>query len=199
MKHMVVVALVVFLLAGVCQVSPALAGHPHERTGFFIGFGGGGGSATFQDAGSRTGGAVGNFRIGYAVAPNLTIGLESSAWLKREEYGVVGLGSATATWVFSVATFGATFFPGNNGPYIKAGVGFGTASVETEATIFGLGTGSLKIDDSGFGILGAVGYEARLTPKFALGPEIEFAYMNVGGDLQSANYVSGSLMFSWYW
>jgi hypothetical protein len=62
-----------------------------------------------------------------------------------------------------------------------------------------LGSGKLGLDDNGFGLLGAFGYEWRLTPKFAMGPEVEFVYLNVGGEFGAANYVSGTWMLNWYW
>jgi hypothetical protein len=60
----------------------ALATHRHDRTGFMIGFGIGGGSAGLEDGGSREGSVTGNFRIGYSVRPDLVLHYEGSAWTK---------------------------------------------------------------------------------------------------------------------
>jgi hypothetical protein len=45
-----------------------------------------------------------------------------------------------------------------------------------------------------------MGYEWRLTQKFALGPQVEFVYLNIGGDLvDTANFFDATLGFNWYW
>ena len=192
MKRLLIVLIVIGLFVSYSQTAIAEP-KPHDRNGFFIGFGLGGGSGGMEDVDDRKGGGVGNFRLGYAITPEVTIGLESSAWIWQEEQSGIDLMVS-----FSVATFGATYWPGNKGVYLKGGVGFGTVSFE-ESVETSLGTLKLENDDSGFGLLGAVGYEWRLTKKFALGPEVDFAYLNVGGDVGSANYVAGTLMLNWYW
>src|SRR5437870_8292425 len=79
------------------SVSPASAGtHPHDRHGFMIGFGLGGGSAKMKNDSKREGSGTANFRIGYALDPDLVLAFEGSAWTKtfREDIGDV-------TWTFS--------------------------------------------------------------------------------------------------
>ncbi len=194
MRSVLVAILVLTLMSAVCMVAPVSAGEPHNRTGFFIGFGAGAGTAGWENGSDRSGGYVGNFRIGYAVAPEVTIGLESSSWMKRESVETIDL-----TLLYNVSTFGATYYPRNTGVFLKGGIGFASASFESVISIPNIGTAKGEIDDSGFGLIGAVGYEWRLTPKFALGPEVEFVYLNVGGEFGAANYVSGTLMLNWYW
>ncbi len=170
------------------------AGHPHDRNGFFIGFGVGGGNAelTGQDGGSASdGGGIGNFRIGGAVKPTLTLGLENSAWVKSEE--ALGI---TVTTTLSAATFGVTWYPSaENGFYTRAGIGFGQVRADAEA-----GVAALSYEESGIAILAALGYEWRLTGKFAMGPQVEFVGLGIDGDLiDSAKWVDGTLQFAWYW
>ncbi len=170
----------------------AAAGKPHNRNGFFIGFGVGAGSAGW-DWGSETlggdestGGGAGNFRIGGAIRNDITVGLESSGWVREEDNATVSL---------SVATFGVTFFPGNMGLYARGGFGFGSANSETE-----IGDLTLSTTDTGFAFLLATGYEFRLSDKFALGPQVEFAYLGLDGEIiDTAHVVNGSLQFNWYW
>jgi hypothetical protein len=193
MRHVVSAVLVIALISTVCMVAPVSAGQPHDRNGFFIGFGLGAGTAGWEGTTERAGGGIGNFRIGYAPAPNVTVGLENSSWMKKESVGTIDL-----TLMYTVTTFGVTYFPSNNGLFLKGGVGFATANFETAISLpTGIAKGEL--DDTGFGLLGAAGYEWRLTEKFALGPEVELAYLNVGGAFQTANYVSASVMLNWYW
>jgi hypothetical protein len=194
MKNTLSAVLVIALISMACMASPASAGQPHQRNGFFLGFGMGAGSAGWEGTTDRTGGFVGNFRIGYAPAPEVTVGLESSSWLKQETVGTIDL-----NLLYTVTTFGVTYFPGQNGLFLKGGIGFASANFETVVTLPGLGTGKGELNDTGLGLLGATGYEWRLTEKFAIGPEIELAYLNVGGAFKTANYVSASLMLNWYW
>lgn len=188
----------VLVLCIICLASftvPALAERPHNRDGFFIGFGLGGGSAHWKGADDRSVGGVGNFRIGYAVSPNLTFGLESCSWVKRESAGAAG----GLTLIYNVSTFGATYFPWNSGAYIKGGMGYSTASFEDVGFLPGLGENKFQIDQTGFGILAAAGYEWRLTRKFAIGPEIDVVYLRLGDPFHDANYASVTLMMDWYW
>ena len=194
MRHVVLAALVIALISTVCLVSPVSAGQPHDRNGLFLGFGLGAGTAGWEGTSEREGGGVGNFRIGYAPAPNVTVGLESSSWMKKESVGTIDL-----TLMYTVTTFGVTYFPANNGLFIKGGVGFASANFETAINITNVGITKGELNNNGFGLLGAAGYEWRLTEKFALGPEVEFAYLNVGGAFQTANFVSASVMLNWYW
>jgi hypothetical protein len=187
MKKGIAVLSMVLLVASVLPV--AAGRYDHARTGFFVGFGLGGGNAGIKDGDSRENGGAGSFRVGYAVRQDLVVGLENAAWVKSETVSGIDL-----TLSFNVATFGVTYYPGNQGLYVKGGIGFGSAKWEAA-----VGNAKLSWTDSGLGLLGAAGYEWRLTQKFAIGPEVAFAYLNVGGDLESADFVSGHVTFNWYW
>lgn len=152
-----------------------------RRGGFFVGFGVGGGIAR-PDAGvDYEGGGTGSFRIGYAPMDEFTIGLESVSWVSS----VNGV-----DWTFSVAGAGGTYYPGNTGFFGKLGVGL--ASIEAKVS-------SVSVSESGFGVLAGTGFEQRLTRKFALGIEVDYAYLNVGDDIDSASVINGNVIFNWYW
>lgn len=175
--------------AGLVFATPAFAGtHPHDRNGFMIGFGVGGGGQGREDVDEREGSVIGNFRIGYAVQPDLVVHFEGTAWTKTFDSF-----AGDRTWTFSTAAAAATWFPGNVGAFVRGGVGVGTASVEQE-------TGGFRVtyDETGFGVLAGAGYEWRLTPKFALGPHVEFSWMDLDS-IGSADMVGGALDFNWYW
>jgi hypothetical protein len=175
------------IVLGLSPVARAGA-HPHDRNGFVIGFGVGGGSMGIEDADEREGSVIGNFRIGYAVRPDLVLQFEGSGWTKTFEDPVGDL-----TWTFSAGTAALTWFPGNVGGWLRGGVGGGTASVELE-------TGGFRItdDESGFAVLAGAGYEWRLTRMFALGPHAEFFWMDLD-EVGSADMFGGALDFNWYW
>ncbi len=193
----VVLALIALCVAG---ARPALAappadlpegpgGEPHARTGFYIGFGVGAGNAGIKNGADRETGADGMFRLGWAVRHDLVIGYEGSAWTRTEnQFGI------DVTSTFSVSVLAVTYYPNNHGIFLKAGIGFARATLEAAQ-------GSLKVsnDDDGLGLLGALGFEWRLTRKFAMGPEVQFAYLDVGGLVDAANYIDGLLTFNWYW
>jgi len=188
--------------------SPALATEPHERNGFLIGFGVGGGSAeaTFSNDGDsvssdRQGGGAGAFRIGFALRPDLTLALESSAWVHKETVVVLGE-DVDATWSLSSTVVGLTWYPQAGGFYLRGGLGLGRVALELEE-----GGLNVTADDVGLGLLGGLGYEWRLTRKFALGPQLTAGFINLGeeetGDgttLDSSfNFVNLELAFNWYW
>lgn len=177
------------LLTLTCLAAPSVAGtHPPDRNGFMIGFGVGGSSAGLEDADGREASGTFNFRIGYAVRPDLVLHYEGAAWSKTFD-GALG----DLTWTFSTNTAALTYYPPNTGLFLRGGVGFGTASAE-------LAIGGIKVsdDETGFGLLVATGWEWRLTDKFALAPQVEFDYQ-VLDQLGSANLIGGGLNFNWYW
>ena len=169
----------------------ALAGQPHERNGLFLGFNLGAGTADISaDSGEDTDrewGGAGNFRIGGALNNNLLLGGEFTAWGKEEDGSTLAL---------STVLFAVTYYPGDQGLFLRGGVGFGTSSFEVEVE----DGFKLSKDESGFAMAAAAGYEWRLTRKFALGPQVEFVYLNIGGDfIDTANYFDATLGFNWYW
>jgi opacity protein-like surface antigen len=193
-------ALVTALAAGVLlQAADVSAGKPHDRTGFFVGFGVGAGTAGWnwsEEAGGgdeAEGSFVFDFRLGWAVKDNLVLGLENAAWAKR--YEIEGT-AVNATFSFNATTFAVTYFPANMGLYVKGGVGFGSTKGEIN-----LGSNfNVAQSDPGVALLGAFGYEWRLTDKFALGPQVEAFYVKPDGEVfQSATVVDATVQLNWYW
>ena len=187
----VVAALV--LWAAAMAVAPEARAYPHERTGFLIGFGLGGGSAdvNYQGGGDtdRETGFGGNFLVGYAPRPDIAVHLETTGWYKEQDNASVTL---------RVAAAALTVYPGNVGFFVRGGVGFATSRLA--AQVEELDGYTLSLDEYGFGLLGAVGYEVRLSRKFALGPQVDYAHLFLDGDaVNSANFINGSLQFTWYW
>lgn len=169
--------------------SASAGSHPHDRNGFMIGFGVGGGNAGIEDGDDREWSAVGNFRIGYALRSDLVLHYEGSAWARQFDtvFGDV-------TWTFSTHTAALTYFPGNTGLLLRGGVGLGAVNVELDS-----GNTNTESSETGFGFLLAAGYEWRLSRKFALGPHVEFDYQSYGEDVGWSDQISGVLDFNWYW
>lgn len=167
----------------------------HERTGMVLGFnlGGGGAAAKFDGDGlsaetDRESGGGGNLRIGYAVSPKVVLGLETSGWSKQ-----VDEGNIESTWSLGVATFAATWYPAAGGFFLRGGVGVGHAEVEWDA-----GDGlTLAGEDSGFGLTTGLGYEWRLTRRFALGPQLDLNYVDIGDGI-SMNWFNVTVGLNWF-
>ena len=138
--------------------------------------------------GDREWGGAGNLRLGGAIKNNLLLGAESSAWAKDENGTNVSL---------STVALAVTYYPvADQGFFLRGGMGLASSSVEIEES----NGFKLSKDETGFGLVGAMGYEWRLTGKFALGPQVEFVYLNIGGDLvDTANFFDVTLGFNWYW
>ena len=179
------------MLATLVSAGTAFAGsHPQDHHGFFIGFNLGAGTADVSASGEssdREWGGAADFRLGGAVKDNLLVGGEFTAWGKDENSTNVSL---------STALFAVTYYPGNEGFFLRGGMGFGTSSFEED-----LSNGYTRSkSETGFAMAAAAGYEWRLTRKFALGPQVEFNYLNIGGDLvDTANFFNTTLGFNWYW
>ena len=183
--------LVVATLATSLYAGNAVAGaYPHDHHGFFIGFNLGAGTAQIKNDGESSDhewGGAGNFRLGGAVKNNLLLGAEFTGWTKDDNGNTVSLSSIL---------FAVTYYPTDQGFYLRGGAGFGGSHFSTD-----LPNGStLSKDESGFAMALATGYEWRLTKKFALGPQVEFNWLDIGGDLvDTANFFDATLGFNWYW
>ncbi len=181
-----VAALATSLFAGT-----AFAGsHPQDHNGFFIGFNLGAGTAQIKNDGEssdREWGGAGNFRLGGAIKNNLLLGGEFTGWTRDQDGSTVSLSSVL---------FAVTYYPTNEGFYLRGGMGFGSSHFSID-----LGDDVTQSkDESGFALALATGYEWRLTKKFALGPQVEFNWMDIGGDLvETANFFDATLGFNWYW
>jgi hypothetical protein len=170
--------------------------YPHERTGFYlglgVGFGNAGADVTIVEDLDRESGGTGNFRIGWMVRDDLALGLESTLW-KRPGEGDV---ATELNWTFSVTSVAVTYFPGGKGAYLRGGIGIGTTSVELDVE----GDKVASDMETGAGFDAAVGYEWRITKNLALAPQIEFAYLEINGDItNNVDFIAMAVRGTWYW
>ncbi len=148
--------------------SSAWAGHPQERQGFWIGFGGGYGSADAScnecEGGNREGSFTGFVKLGGTLNPRVLLGVETNAWIKEQE-GVTG--SLTGT---------VTFYPqASSGFFLKGGVG--ASYVDTD---FGAGTLSVTVSKTGWGVRAGIGYDVRVGRNISITPSANFYYGQPG-------------------
>lgn len=195
-------------LALAVGVTAADAGDPHERNGFLIGFNLGGGTAEIEweaddvalSSDDREDGGAANFRIGYAVRPDLALALEVTGWART--YDVDGIDDGEATVSFSVTGPSLTWYPGAQGFFLRGTIGVGRMRAEVKGDLGAFGQISVTGEDSGVGLALAAGHEWRLTQKFSLGVELDLGVVDAGevdgGDL-SANFANLTGAFNWYW
>jgi hypothetical protein len=157
--------------------------HRHDRSGFYVGVGAGAGSGRVQlvDAttSGRRGGTTLDVRLGGGLNDGWLLGLEATAYLRREDGNTTFLGSAILA---------ATYFPAGRGSFVS--VGAGIAGVQFKPADIGWGRG--------FGLHAAIGHEWRLTPRFAFAPKAEFNQMFLRDPLDFANFFTLKLQGTWY-
>jgi hypothetical protein len=148
------------------------ASHPQERHGFWIGFGGGVGSAnaTCDDCGSsnRETGAAGYVKLGSTLNEHLLFGGEFNAWSKTQEGVTITLSNAAAT---------LTLYPQPaSGFFIKGGVGL--SFVDTE---FREGSTTVTVDPGyGLGVIAGAGYGVRVGKNISITPAVNSWYGKPG-------------------
>lgn len=177
---------VVLVALGALVARPADAAmHPQARQGWLVGIGAGGGSAGLSGGGvsyDRETGFGGSFRAGYAFNPQLSLELNSIAWTKETN------GVRTS---FTSSGPALNFYPGEQGLVLRAGVGVGSGEASFQS-----GSVSVTTSESGLGVLGGIGYEFRVTRRFALGPQIQAGWIDL--DSVNANWFNFELGFQWY-
>ncbi len=151
--------------------STASAGHPQERQGFWIGFGGGYGSADAScddcEGGEREGSFTGFVKLGGTLNERVLLGFEGNGWIKEQEGITLTLGSATGT---------VTFYPqASSGFFLKGGVGL--SFVDTD---FKVGSLSVTVSKTGWGVLAGLGYDLRVGSNVSLTPCVNFYYGQPG-------------------
>ena len=130
--------------------------------------------------------------LGWAIREDITIGLETIVWANRFEGDFVD----RLTWTFSVNTLALTYFPANMGFFVRSGVGLGIASIELDQGL----SATVSDTEAGFGFLVAAGYEWRFNERLAIGPEVDYAFIDINGDLtNNVDFVLVSGQATWYW
>ncbi|MEE9271122.1 MAG: outer membrane beta-barrel protein [Candidatus Krumholzibacteria bacterium] len=169
--------------------------YPHLRDGFFagvgLGFGNAGADISLVENLDRESDGIGNFVFGWAVAQQLGLALEINAWQSQFRGDVF----RDVTWTFSLSTITATYFPSDIGFFLRGGFGVGTSSVE-------LTQGVVPVSETkaGPGFLAGAGYEWRVTEKMAIGPQVEFAYLNIEGEItEEVDFFAVTAHATWYW
>ncbi len=190
------------LTLAVFAVSPGRASaEPHTRTGFFVGFGLGSGNASWDwfDGRSSEWSGSGSLRLGMALANDFLLGLE--AWRWSHDYQVETSAAPVPVEAgLTAVTLAATYFPGNAGFFLRGGVGVADGRVDVSPPSGVSFPVSGQTRDTGVAVLGALGYEMRLTSRFALGAEGDVVYLGVAGEAIDTVFGYGiAVELNWYW
>ena len=154
--------------------SPAWAGHPQERHGFWIGLGVGYGSAVASadcdgcGGENREGSVTGFLKLGGTLNQKVLLGVETNAWVKNaDDNTTLTLGAFTGT---------VTVYPkATGGFFLKGGLGTSYVSVDFQEDLF-----SSKIDKWGWGFLVGAGYDLRVWRNISLTPCVNYHYGKPG-------------------
>jgi outer membrane protein with beta-barrel domain len=163
-----VLALVVIMLPS--------AASAQERKGFWIGVGGGFGSAdvSCDDCDDdREGSGSGYLKLGWTLSPQLLVGAEFNLWAKTFaiEEGV----TATANLYNISGTL--TYYPrASSGFFVKGGAGASTADVDFDLQ----GTNATVEIGTGLGLLAGAGYDWSVSPRISITPAVNFWYGQLG-------------------
>jgi hypothetical protein len=190
----------IFLIALIVPMLPPLAercsaeSHPVLRRSWYIAAGGGWGNGhaelTVVEKIDRQNGVIGFFRFGRAIKDKFAIGIESSIWEKIVQ-------DRNIKWNLTTIAVTGTYFVKGSGIYARAGAGLGYSSFERDQSNNG---NEVEQDRAGLEILGALGYEYRLLPNLALGPQADFKYIDIGGNISTkADLFALSAQVTWYW
>jgi hypothetical protein len=168
--------IVVGLLSAVSYVALASVAsadsHARERHGFWIGLGGGFGSAdvTCDDCGSgkRESSGVGYLKLGGTLNEHWRLGGELNLWSKQKEGVTLNLYNASAT---------LTLYPrASSGFFLKGGVGL--SFVDTE---FRQRRTTVTADlGQGLGLLAGAGYDLPISKNFSITPAVDYWYGRPG-------------------
>jgi hypothetical protein len=191
------------LFALVCTAWPhnALAAQ-HLRNGFCAGVGFGLESVAWTNAdGDRQpaeGSGATNARVGYALKPDLVLGVEFWGWAKNYELSTSTL-PVPVEVKLSATTACVTYFPGAAGFFVRAGVGlaYGTVSQEPPPSVTDVP--ALKDTRSGLAVDFAPGYEWRVARRLALGFQGDVVYLGLGDELSNVFGYGLNAQFNWYW
>ena len=192
------------ILLTVILATPALAGRPHVRDGWQLGFAYGysAGRITLANEveGTGEGGATPQIRLGHAVGSHFALGVEYNGWML--EGGDADLKIRSSLQQVMLA---GTWYPGqpdqaSGGFYLRGGLGLGWGSVAVVEIVDQVQEHGDRLDEAGLGLLAGLGYEFRITPDVAAGLGVGFNYLAIDKDVyDSAWFTPFTGTLAWYW
>lgn len=165
------------------------AGYGQERQGFWVGVGGGYGSADAScdecEDNGREGSGAAYIKAGWTMTPRLLLGGEFNIWRKKATEIAPNV-DATLNLYNASAT--VTLYPqASSGLFIKGGVG--ASFLDTEFT---LGRTSIAADlGKGVGLVAGAGYDVPLGRRVSITPAVNFWFGQIGDvEVERETFVS---------
>ena len=137
-------------------------------------------------------------RVGYAIKPDLVLGVEFWGWAKNYELSTSTL-PVPVDVKLAATTACVTYFPGAAGFFVRAGVGLAYGSVSVEPPPSVTDVPSSKDTRSGLALDLAPGYEWRVARRFALGFQGDVVYLGLDSELSNVFGYGLNAQFNWYW
>ncbi len=136
-------------LLTVLLASTSFAQQAQTRDGFWIGGGLGYGSMGCEGCTDRAGAPSGYLKLGGTLRQNVLLGVETNGWTRSELGARLTMGNVSGAvyWYPMVS----------NGLFVKGGVGYSVLDNSFAST-------------SGFGLLGGVGYDVRVSRNLSVTP-----------------------------
>jgi hypothetical protein len=163
---------------------------PDARQGLLLSFGMGGGSLYLSNEGPGRFGAFDvDFRLGYGFSDRFQLFMDFNSDVASNNYG-----DTVGSWTWTVR--GQTVLVGDragNGLNVNFGAGFGGITYDTYYR---------SSSPVGLALAGGLSYDARVTPWFAISPELFVTWHqipNVPGIADDASSIYGArINFLWY-
>ena len=174
---------------------------PHVRTGLCVGVGFGVESVAWSNEDGRQpaeGSGAGNARVGYALKPDLVLGVEFWGWAKTYQFSTSTL-PVPVEVKLAATTACVTYFPGAGGFFMRLGAGIAYGRVTQNPPPSVTDVPHLEENRTGLAIDVAPGYEWRVSKRLALGAQGDIVYLGVGDPLNDAFGYGINAQFNWYW
>ena len=188
------------MVAGLGWPATAMSA-PHVRTGFCVGVGFGIESVSWTDEDGRNpaeGSGAGTARVGYALKPDLVLGIEFWGWAREFDILTETLPVPVNTRL-TATTLCVTYFPGGGGFFARLGAGLAYGSMTLDPPSSVTSVPERNESRRGFALDVAPGYEWRIARSLALGAQADIVYLGLGEPLENAFGYGLSAQFNWYW
>lgn len=207
------IANLITIVALVASANPAaLALESHERSGWYAGLGFGPARAALQardgDSWIWDTGSSPQIRGGKLLGQHFGLGLEAQTWFT--EFGTAGddlplqLKIRMTGHLWALA---GTWYPGSpesawGGFFVRAGAGPAianyAAAIPNPQDPEGGEEIQVRIDEWGWGLVAAVGYELRVTRQFVAGLQVSSNHLWIDREILRVWYGGPVLHFLWY-
>jgi hypothetical protein len=144
------------------------------------------------------GSGVTNARMGWALKPDMVVGVEFWGWAKDYE-SLVGDFPVPIEVKLGAATACVTLFPDAGGFFVRLGAGLAYGHVSIAPPPAVTEVAATKETRTGFAANIAPGFEWRVAQRFALGLQGDIVYLGLGDPLNDAFGYGVNAQFNWYW